>query len=171
MESMLFYFLEHCYVFARLFLFFNRNRRVLFLLPAFLCMGLFPLVFLLLPEGPAQQLFSRVGIVWLPSVFFLFLAFLATDLLATTLRVTRRFGVRRALPAPRGLWWGTFLLACAIAYGYGLYEARTLTVTRLEIATDKLPASRDRLRVVFASDLHINPHTGIAMLHKRRMHV
>lgn len=48
----------------------------------------------------------------------------------------------------------------AVFYAYGLYEARDVRLTRLEIATDKLPAGRDSLRLVFAADLHVSPRLG-----------
>ncbi len=48
----------------------------------------------------------------------------------------------------------------AAFYAYGLYEARDIRLIRLEIATDKLPAGRDSLRLAFAADLHISPRLG-----------
>lgn len=164
-ESMLFYVIEHVYVLIHLFFLFRKKRFFFLTLPLFFCMGLFPLVFLLLPEGSGvQKQFSSFGVFWLPGIFFLFLAFLASDIMKILNRLTRRRFPRFHFPEPRGAWWVAFLVCCAFAYGYGLYEARTLQVTHISLPTDKLPENRDSFRIVFASDLHINPHTGIGML-------
>ena len=48
----------------------------------------------------------------------------------------------------------------AAFYAYGLYEARDIRLIRLEIATAKLPAGRDSLRLAFAADLHVSPRLG-----------
>lgn len=52
------------------------------------------------------------------------------------------------------------LVLGAVGYAYGLYEARDVRLIRLEIATDKLPAGRDSLRLAFAADLHVSPRLG-----------
>lgn len=164
-ESMLFYLLEHAYVCLHLYFLFRRKHFFFVALPLFLCMGFFPLVFLLLPEGSGvQKLFSLFGTFWLPGVFFLFLAFLAGDLMNVLNRLARKHLPRLHFPAPRGAWWAVFLFFCALAYGYGLYEARSLQVTRLSIPVEELPEGYKAFRIIFASDMHINPHTGIRML-------
>ena len=48
----------------------------------------------------------------------------------------------------------------ALFFAYGLHEARDVGLTRLEVVTDKLPRGVDRLRLAFASDLHVSPRLG-----------
>lgn len=54
----------------------------------------------------------------------------------------------------------------ALIFAYGLYEARDVRLTRLEVVTDKLPRGVDRLRLAFASDLHVSPRLGGAHLQR-----
>ena len=72
--------------------------------------------------------------------------------------ISDRFGPKRVTNI-------AFLLACAGLYAYGLHEAHDLKVRRLELpllASD----GPERLRLVFAADLHIGPQTGTPFLRR-----
>ena len=194
-----FYVLEHAYLFWRLRPLWKDRPRLRIVCPLwFLCMGLFPLIFLWLPaDSTAQRVFARVGGPWQSFAYFCMLAVLFLDALRVGVWIFRRLFPGRFAPRPEtgsaaeagraaeaesaaetvrpsgrlsfltaGLPPGLRRLALvllvlgAVGYVYGLYEARDVRLTRLEIATDKLPAGRDSLRLAFAADLHISPRLG-----------
>lgn len=189
-RSALFYVLEHAFLFWRFrFLWRERIlfRRIAYIW--FACMGLFPLVFLWLPpDSDAQRLFSSMGRIWQPFAYFCLCAFLTLDVLRIGGWLARRLVSRRdncqagesadALSeqeAGQPNWLLVFLdkqtggyprlaavllLLGAVVFAYGLYEAQDVRLTRLEVATDKLPPGTNRLRLVFASDLHISARFG-----------
>lgn len=166
-RTLAFYILSHAFLFWH----FSRipgGKRVLYCLaPWFICMGLFPFVFSLLPHGAAQQVFAKAGSVWLPFAFFSLVVFALADTAALLI-----FGIRRllgvSLPSPARVkrYIAILLVAAACVYGYGIYEARRLTIAAVTLATDKLPPGTDRVRIAFAADLHIGPQTGTAHLSK-----
>ena len=167
-RTLLAYLIVHTYLFYHLWLFYDKKRWVLFTLPLFAGMGVFPVIYLLLPEsGFWQNALSYIAQFWLPVAFFCLITFVVFDIF----RVARFFlnrlfpSLRLALPGYKHLV-SLSLILCALVYGYGLHEARTLRITRLEMPTDKLPAGVEHLRLAFASDLHISPHTGHFMLRR-----
>ncbi len=165
-RTALFYIVEHAYLFWSFYRLSGRRRAVFWLtLPWFLCMGLFPLLLHVLPEGSAQQALAFTVKQWLPLAYFGALAFVAWDGLRLALRLLRRFFPEKAFTLPRHVCLAG-LAICACIFGYGIHEAHTPRVTRLELPTDKLPRDTDRVRVAFAADLHIGPQTGIDMLRR-----
>ena len=161
-----FFALGHWYLFLRWYLAFGRRPLFLLTLPWFVCMGIFPLLHAALPaDGFAQQAFAVTGQIWQPFAFFCIAVFAGFDALSLI-----AWGLRRLIPvctfrprlSSRPMLGLIFLFACI--FGYGLYEARALKTTRLEIAVPNLPEGTSRLRLVFAADFHIGPQTGRNML-------
>lgn len=190
-RTVLFYVLQHAYLFWRFRPFWQERALLRLLAPIwFVCMGLFPLIFLWLPpDSEAQRVFARVGGIWQPVAYFCLLAFLFLDALRLGVWLKRRFsagfGARRsgepAGSAPDAETSGragrfaalaeglppvlrrpalVLIALGAVFFAYGLYEAGNVRLTRLEVVTDKLPPGRDRLRLAFASDLHLSPRLG-----------
>lgn len=156
----------------------------------FAAMGLFPLVFLWLPaDSEAQRLFGRVGGAWQTFAYFCMVAFLFLDVLRVGVWLKRRLfsgrGARRpedeagspsgaeaeerpgrfsalldGLPQAVRRAAVALIALGALIFAYGLHEARDVRLTRLEVVTDKLPQGVDRLRLAFASDLHVSPRLG-----------
>ncbi len=165
-RTLAYFLFSHAYLFGRGLLSCRRKRRFLLALPWFVCMGLFPLVYRLLPDdGTAQRLFGLAVEFWQPVAFFALLVCIPFDLLRLVGwvggRLSPSFGFRPRLSSRPAL---LFFALFACLYGYGLYEARGLRVSRLEIPVPDLPV--ERVRVVFAADLHIGPQTGRAMLRR-----
>ena len=164
-RTLLFYILSHVYLFWRFYRLSGRKRVFLFTLPAFAAMGMFPFVYHLLPAGTVQELFGRAGTLWLPPAFFCLIVFVIADALSMVALLFRRvFPSGILLFFSRKRYLALLLLIAAGLYAYGVYEAHSLRITTLHIPTEKLPAGTDKLRIVFASDLHIGPQTGTTML-------
>jgi len=131
-----------------------------------LLLGLFMVVMVLAPVGvrlldragleSAGRLLSLVGYSWMGFLFLAFAAFCA--IYAWDLAI---FGLARFFPAAGGwLLYGpktalAVLLLVAAAGSYGFLEARNLRVERIRLESSRLPADRDRLRIVQVSDLHL----------------
>lgn len=166
-RTLLFYLLSHAYLFQSFHRLLGMRRIFFAALPLFVLMGLYPYVYHQLPAGMAQDLFGEAGVIWLPAAFFCLIVFALADILSLA-----SLAFRRLFPAGALLFFSRrryFALLVAIAfclYGYGLYEAHDLRVTHVTLATHKLPEETKRLRIVFASDLHIGPQTGTVMLAK-----
>ena len=160
------YLVVHAYLFVHLWLYFNKKRAFLLTLPLFAGMAVFPVLFLHLPEdGFLQNALSLVAQFWLPVAFFCLIIFVVFDFFRVARFCLTRLFPRRSFRLPGFTPIVSLcLIICAAVYGYGLNEARALHVTRLELPTAKLPKGTERLRLVFASDLHISPHTGRGML-------
>ncbi len=164
-RTLLFYTLSNGYLFWSLYRVSGRRRWVFLTLPWFLLMGFFPVVFMMLPPGKAQLVLGRLGTVWLAPAFFGLMVFLTLDGIRLALWALGKLRPGKPLPRPRrSRVRVAVILFCACLFAYGLHEARSLKVTSLELATAKLPPNMERLRLVFASDLHIGPQTGLAML-------
>ncbi|MDL2315852.1 metallophosphoesterase [Desulfovibrio sp. OttesenSCG-928-A18] len=160
-RTLAYYFLAHAYVFWSLWRVLasgSRLRAVLWLLlPFFLAMGLFPLCFRLMSGWPVQRAFAMLGMYWQPAVFFSLLAFVVWDCFRVAAWGLRRlFRSLAGLRVGRGLAAALLLLA-ALLYGYGLYEARVLRVTHIELRTSKLPPGHKGLRLAFVADIHLGP--------------
>ena len=165
-RSVLFYVLEHAYLFWR-FRFLRKNKFLLAIsLPWFICMGFFPLVFLLLPpDSQAQRLLRHIDTIWQPFAYLCLIIFIAKDVFRGAAWLGKRATGERSEPktsaaARRSRRKLLLLLFGGLVFAYGLYEARELRVNRLKLATGKLPPGAKRLRLVFAADLHIGPFLG-----------
>ncbi len=164
-RTLLFYILSHAYLFRHWQRLWRGRRTAWAALPWFAVMGLFPYLYHLLPPGGMQDAFGRAGVCWLPAAFFFLVVFAVADACSLI-----AFLVRKKAPGALLLFFSRrrylALLLCIAAgvYGYGVYEARSLRVTSLHLATEKLPPGAERLRIAFAADLHIGPQTGTAML-------
>lgn len=167
-RTMLFFLVQHTYLFWHFRTLLGKKRIVWAALPWFLCMGLSPLVFISLPpDSQMQNAFREINIIWQAFAYFCMLLCLVYDVLRGGKwlrkclfsaigwqRNTLQIKASRCLPA-----CGAIALA-ALVFGYGLYESASPRLTRLEIATDKLPAELESIRLVFVSDLHISPRFG-----------
>lgn len=159
-RTVCFFALEHAYLFQRLYAL--TGKRCLYLAPWFLLMGFFPLVLLaLVPDSAAYQVLRRLVAFWQPLAYFGLLVFLARDL--------ARLGAWALRRPPRNSPAGTkrsalLLLAAALIFAYGLYEARHPRLTHLSLYTDKLPPHSGELRLAFVADLHVGAHFGTARL-------
>lgn len=165
-RTLLYYMLSHGYLYGALLRHTKKRRLALAAFPFFLVMGLYPYIHGLLPDGSAaQKLFARAGTVWQPLALFCLLTVLTRDMGTLCGRLGRGRSPRTPLSptARRNLL--VLLLACAGLYAYGLHEAHDLKVRRLELPllTSDGP---ERLRLVFAADLHIGPQTGTPFLRR-----
>ena len=156
--------LSHAYLFRSFYKLLGKRRIVWTALPLFALMGLFPYVFHLLPAGGGRDMFGLAGALWLPAAFFCLIVFAVADALSLAAMALRgRFPAGALLFFSRRRYVALLVLLAACLYGYGVFEAHSLRVTPLQLATDKLPPGAP-LRIVFAADLHIGPQTGTAML-------
>lgn len=169
LRTLLVYLAGHLYLFFHFRRLFRKTRGFWLALPWFFCMGCFPLVFLALPAGSVwQHGFATAGQVWLPFAFFCLVAFGVRDALRLLFWWRRRAApTPAALPPGRARLYACLpLLMAVLLYAYGLYEARDLRLTRLEIATQKLPVETPHIRLAFAADQHIGGQTGLGMLRR-----
>ena len=164
-RTLLFYILSHAYLYWHVRKLLRSRAARLALLPLFLVMGFFPYVYHHLPAGAAQELFGRAGTFWLPAAFFCLIVFVLADGLSLAALACRRlFPAAALLFFSRRRYFMLLVVLAACLYGYGVYEAHDLRVTRISLGSRKLPADAPALRIVFAADLHIGPQTGAAML-------
>lgn len=167
-RTLLYYMLSHGYLYSALLRHTKKRRLVLAAFPFFVAMGLFPYIHGLLPDGSmAQKIFARTGAIWQPLAFFCLLAALGKDISSLGGRLGRGRSSRSGKPlspmSRRKLL--LLLLVCAGLYAYGLHEAHHLKVRRLELPLSPNDGA-ERLRIVFAADLHIGPQTGISFLRR-----
>lgn len=165
-RTLLYYMLSHGCLYWALLRHTKKRRLALAAFPFFAVMGLFPYIHGLLPDGSvAQRLFARTGAVWQPLALFCLLAVLGKDLSSLGGRLGRGRSSRPGKPlspaARRKLM--LLLLVCAGLYACGIHEAHQLKVRRLELPVGM---GTERLRIVFAADLHIGPQTGTAFLRR-----
>jgi predicted MPP superfamily phosphohydrolase len=115
-------------------------------------------------EGAARAV-SWVGYTWAGLLFFFFWTNLAVDALNLVLRLAGAIsgkGASAYLLAGTGRFFG--LVALCLALGaFSFFEARNVSVERVQLVTDKLPASTPRVRIAQISDVHL----GLIVRHRR----
>lgn len=105
---------------------------------------------------PWDSMIAKWLYLWIAFVLVAVMFLLLRDALHAAALLADRWGgwqAARFFSGQRGARIG-LALAC-LGFAYCLYEATAVGVTRLEITTPKLPASRPRLRIVAVSDLHL----------------
>ena len=116
---------------------------------------------------PLANLVQRAGHIWLGLVFLFFVWAVLVDVFSLLVRV-------------QGLWLAgapfgpvsaqaRFYLPLAIALlmnVYGYFEALNIRVEHQTVTTAKLPPSRDRLRLVQISDVHLGASVGEGRLRR-----
>lgn len=166
-RTLLFYLVANTYLFFHFRRLCARKSFAWLFLPWFVCMGLFPLIFIKLPPGMVQDTFRLLGMYWLPAAFFGVVLFAVRDALFLLFFLIKRISPRAAaLPSPPRALIFLPVLLCLGLYAYGLYEARNIQVTRVEVPARNISAKQTPLRLVFAADLHIGTATGTGMLQK-----
>lgn len=110
-----------------------------------------------LDNRPAR-LIGIVGMTWLSIAFYLLIGALIGALGALVLRIARRG------PEARRSWHRrtvpTIIAASLLITGYGLFEARQLTVEDVRVPIAGLPPELEGYRVAVLSDLHAGPIRG-----------
>lgn len=151
----------HVYFFLKARAAFSLGFPASFLLSLFLlAMFLAPVAVRLLERGghePAARLAAWIGYCWLGFLFLFFSSSLLLDLYRLVMRLGGALAGRDISPLLLSQR-GAFLLPiayAAIASGYGYFEALNIRTERVTIATPKLPAGVERLRVVQLSDVHL----------------
>jgi predicted MPP superfamily phosphohydrolase len=115
-------------------------------------------------EGAARAV-SWVGYTWMGLLFFFFWMNLAVDAMNLVLRLTGAVSGRwiaSSLIAGKAPFLALVALSLALG-GYSFFEARDLGVERVQVVTDKLPASTPRVRIAQISDVHL----GLIVRHRR----
>ena len=107
----------------------------------------------LFTEGKQRKWTDRVGGVWFVFVFILFCLIAAQNVIFYAFGVTYDKGVLTLL---------SFALS-ALLVAFGVVQASTVCVTRLELKTQKLQ-TRSRLRIVQITDIHLGPWAGMELL-------
>ncbi len=104
----------------------------------------------------AARVLALVGYSWMGWVFLAFVGYCLIylwDLLTIPLSSLGGGGYNLVLYGPRT---ALAVLAIALILGlYGVYEAANIKIEQVRIETLKLPAGRERLRIVQVSDLHL----------------
>ena len=135
-----------------------------------LCLGLFLALMVVSPIGarllerngyewPARIL-AHLGYNWMGFVFLSVWWFLAAGALGLAFRLLNAV-VRFHLPLlngklSTGIVFSLVLLTCI----YGYTEARRIRVEHIELKTDKLPRTMDRLKIAHVSDIHLGLING-----------
>jgi predicted MPP superfamily phosphohydrolase len=105
----------------------------------------------------AARAVSWVGYTWAGLLFFFLWTNLAVDAINLVLRLVSAISGRGAsavLIAGKGRFFGLVAL-CLVLGAYSFFEARNVSIEKVRIRTDKLPASTPRMRVAQISDVHL----------------
>lgn len=103
---------------------------------------------------------------WMGLLFFLFIGFVATDLLRAGVSVAMLVRKPALVDPERRAWLGRFVAAlvgigAAGAAGWGIVQARAgIETKKIRVALPKLPASLSGLTIVQISDIHVGPTLG-----------
>ena len=153
------YALVHAYAYLKIHRFFAlKGGRRFVIAAAFVLLLAFPVLGHVLDANGMERLAPVVllaGYEWMVLLFLFVSANLFADAIRLLLFLVGRAGARTGIPAraERFLFLGAAVAAVA-AFGYGHFEARDLHVTRLELASPRVPEEENPLRIVQISDLH-----------------
>ena len=153
------YALVHAYAYLKIHRFFAlKGGRRFVIAAAFALLLSFPVLGHVLDANGMERLAPVVllsGYEWMVLLFLFVSASLSADAIRLLLFLAGRTGAGPGIPAraDRFLFLGAAAAAVA-AFGYGHFEARDLHVTRLELASPRVPEVENPLRIVQISDLH-----------------
>ncbi|GAB4373022.1 MAG: metallophosphoesterase [Spirochaetales bacterium] len=122
-----------------------------------------------LPE-PLYRSLHTVGAYWLGAMLYFFLYFLLYDgvhlllqILSRFFHLSRPYEALRSLPAQRILGGGTLFLVLGLLV-FGTIQARSTRITHYALSIEKPSASKNPLRIVFVSDIHLGTLVGKSRL-------
>ncbi|MDO5502825.1 MAG: metallophosphoesterase [Actinomycetia bacterium] len=109
-------------------------------------------------DHPVARWVGTIGMTWIATAFYLLLGSLVGAVGALVLRILRRG------PQARRTWHRrsvpVIVAASLLITGWGLLEARQVSVQETSIAIEGLPEEFDGYRVALISDLHVGPIRG-----------
>ena len=105
------------------------------------------------------------GYSWLAFLFLFLMIHGAADII---LFIAERAGFVPPRYMAREVFIVTLIISISLL-GYGFYEARQIRIERITVATPKLPAGVDRVRIVQLSDIHFSPMISVVTAKKIRV--
>jgi len=114
---------------------------------------------------PVARLVAWLGYLWMGFFFLLFSASLTIELVRAMVAAAGWVAHRELLP-PLAASMSVALLLALAASLYGLFEARSIRVSRVTLRSAKIPASAGRVRIVQISDVHLGLMVGKAELQR-----
>ena len=103
---------------------------------------------------------ALIGFSWMGFIFFASILVIGMDIFDILSWLGRRI-TSWQLPALRGRGPAILMLISALLICvYGFFEACRIRVERITVATDKLPAGTDRLRIAQIADVHLGLRIG-----------
>jgi predicted MPP superfamily phosphohydrolase len=114
------------------------------------------------------HILAYIGFVWMGGIFLFFAMNLVIDIyrliIHTSNRILPNF-LSRYFPGDRMTFMVTLLIIAGIII-YGRFEAKNITVKRVELSTTKLPSPVEQLRIVQISDIHFSTLNGARFAEK-----
>ena len=107
----------------------------------------------------AARLTAWVGFVWMGFVFLAFCTSLITWDIQILLWVVRKILPTVNLAVPSRIMAVVALITALLAAGYGVFEARDLTVERVSLTSSKLPPGTKPIKIVLVADIHLGVMT------------
>ncbi len=149
------------WVFLHLLRAFGPGRWLLAAVPWFALMSVaYPVQSLLHGRGALAWVLALAENIWLPFLTVCCALFLVTDAFFLARRAYRKHCAPSREKRPYRVFVVRLLAVALLFTGYGLYEAYTPEPIHYTLHTGKLPEGLTRLRLVFVSDMHINPWIG-----------
>lgn len=114
----------------------------------------------------AARIAARIGYTWMGFLFLFVCWRLAVELGLTIVQVLGFVPgwVSSTGPARAGFWLAAVATLASALYGF--LEARHPRVRRIALATTRLPASAERIRIVQISDVHVGLMSGAHRIHR-----
>ena len=166
------YSLLHFYVFARARAALDFSPAVAAGLIIFLFLMIIAPVAMHLAENEGFEILARVvayvGYTWMALLFLLFCTLLVTDLYRLSVHLAGAVAgsaLSRLTLSARSCFLLSLASASAISF-YGWNEARAVRVETIAIASPKIPAGTNPLRIVQISDVHLGLTLGVERLKK-----